>query len=392
MRDDATAASEAGPASARGGYGPSAPALVSLRVTRSRRPVAWSGVLVGAIVVLLAALPYLVGLGTTSTLTNVFVVLAMATMWNLLAGYAGLISVGQQAFVGLGAYFVLILAQRGLHPFGAIPVAALLCALVAAPIFWVVFRLRGGYFAIATWVVADACELTISQFASLGGGTGIGLPGLSGVNPTDLITYTYWAALAVGVLSVAFVYLLLRSRMGLVLTAVRDDEIGARSLGSRVTLARGVVFIAAALGCGAAGAVYVISQLNVQPTAAFSIGWAADMILVTIIGGIGSIEGPIIGTIVFFALQQALAGYGPWYLILLGLIAIVIAIWAPRGIWGMISDRLHVRPFPVGYWLWLPEGPGPGRARRGASAADGSGGGGPDGPLDNADAAAGSPG
>ena len=108
----------------------------------------------------------------------------------------------------------------------------------------------------------------------------------------------------------------------------------------------------AAAGCGAAGAIVIISQLNVQPTAAFSVQWSAEMIFVTIIGGIGTIEGPILGTIVFFALQQSLAQYGTWYFIVLGLVAMAVAIWAPRGIWGLISDRLGIRLFPVGYYLW----------------------------------------
>src|SRR5919198_5414459 len=185
----------------------------------------------------------------------------LASMWNLLAGYAGLVSVGKQAFVGLGAYFVLILAQRGLEPFAAIPVAAGACAGVALPISWLVFRLRGGYFAIATWVVADACQLMISRFSSLGGGTGKALPGLAGIDPALLTAVTYWAALAVTVLTLGGVHLLLRGRLGLALTAVRDNEVGARSLGVRVTRTRRAVYLVAALGCGAAGALLIVSQL-----------------------------------------------------------------------------------------------------------------------------------
>jgi branched-chain amino acid transport system permease protein len=151
------------------------------------------------------------------------------------------------------------------------------------------------------------------------------------------------------------VYLMLRSRLGLELTAVRDDEIGARSVGVRVTGARRLVFVVAAIGCGAAGALVVISQLNVQPASAFSVQWSAEMIFVTIIGGIGTIEGPILGTILYFVLQQTLSSYGTWYLIILGLVAMSVAIFARRGLWGLVADRFHIRIFPVGYWLW-PEG------------------------------------
>src|SRR5919197_530168 len=273
----------------------------------------------------------------------------LASMWNLLAGYAGLVSVGQQAFVGLGAYFVLILAQRGLEPFAAIPVAAVACAAVALPISWLVFRLRGGYFAIATWVVADVCQMLISRFSSLGGGTGKSLPGLEGTDPTVLTAATYWAALAVTVAALAAVYLVLRRRLGLSLTAVRDNEIGARSLGVRVARTQRAVYLMAALGCGAAGALLIISQLNVEPTSAFTVQWSAEMIFVT-----------VIGRILFFALQQTLAQYGPWYLIILGAVAVAVAIWAPRGLWGLIADRTNLRLFPVGYWLWPAPAPGAG--------------------------------
>src|SRR5947209_14715657 len=113
-----------------------------------------------------------------------FVILTMASMWNLLAGYAGLVSVGQQAFVGLGAYFVLILAINGASPFAALPVAAIGCGVAALPMWWLVSRLRSGYFAIATWVLAATIMLVIERVSSIGGGTGMPLPGLSGYDPT----------------------------------------------------------------------------------------------------------------------------------------------------------------------------------------------------------------
>lgn len=325
----------------------------AIRVTRSRRPVAWAGLGAVVVVAVLGYLPYIVYSSTTNLLVNAFILLIISSMWNLLAGYAGLVSVGQQAFIGLGAYAVLFLAQHGTHPFTALPAAAAVCAVIGLPVWWLVSRLRSGYFAIATWVVASTFELIIARFSSLGGGTGAPVPGISGLNPTLLIAYTYWIALAVAVVALAAVYLILRGRLGLVLTAVRDDEVGARSVGARVASARRRVFIVAAAGCGAAGALLAISQLNVQPTSAFSVQWSAEMIFVTIIGGIGTIEGPIIGTAVFFVLQQTLSQYGAWYLIVLGLVAIVIAIWARNGIWGFIAERVHVRLFPVGYWLWM---------------------------------------
>jgi branched-chain amino acid transport system permease protein len=326
------------------------------RVTRSRRNVTWTGLGALIVVVVLGLAPYIVYSGTTAILVQAFILLTMASMWNLLAGYAGLVSVGQQAFVGLGAYFVLILALHGTSPFAALPVAAIGCGVAALPLWWLVSRLRSGYFAIATWVLATTVLLIIEKFSSIGGGTGMPLPGLAGYNPALLTAYTYWAALAVTVVALAAIYLLLRGRLGLVLTAIRDDEVAARSSGARVGLARMLVFVVAGAGCGAAGAVLAISQLQVQPAAVFTVNWTAEMAFITIIGGLGTIEGPIVGTVVYMVLQQTLASYNAWYLIIFGLVAIFVALFARRGLWGLVDSRINVRLFPVGYWLRLDTG------------------------------------
>jgi len=336
----------------------------NFRVTRSQRNVAWTGAIALIIVVVLAYFPYIVYSGTTAIMVQGFIVLTLASMWNLLAGYAGLVSVGQQAFVGLGAYFVLILALHGFSPFAALPVAAIVCGVAALPLWWLVSRLRTGYFAIATWVLAATIMLIIEKFPSIGGGSGMPLPGFTGMSPTLLTAYTYWAGLAVTVLSLAGIYLLLRGRIGLVLTAVRDDEVAARSSGARVGLARLLVFVVAGIGCGAAGGVLAISQLQVQPSADFSVQWTAEMAFAVIIGGLGTIEGPIIGTVVYMVLQQTLASYNAWYLIVLGLVAIVVALFFRRGLWGLVDERLHLRLFPVGYWLRTGGDADQGGARR----------------------------
>jgi branched-chain amino acid transport system permease protein len=329
----------------------SASPVAGFRVTRSRRNVAWTGAGALAVVVVLALLPYIVYSGTTAILVQAFIVLTLASMWNLLAGYAGLVSVGQQAFVGLGAYFVLILALHGISPFAALPVAAILSGVAALPLWWLVSRLRSGYFAIATWVVAATIMLFVQQFSAIGSGTGMPLPGITGFDPAVLTADTYWAALAVTVAALLAVYLLLRGKLGLVLTAIRDDEVAARASGARTGLARLLVFVVAGVGCGAAGAVLVISQLEVSPAADFSVQWTAEMAFATIIGGLGTIEGPIIGTAVYMVLQQTLASYNAWYLIILGLVAIIIALFARRGLWGLVDTHVNVRLFPVGYWL-----------------------------------------
>jgi ABC-type branched-subunit amino acid transport system permease subunit len=331
--------------------------IAPVRVTRSRRTALWVGLAAVVGVVVLAYLPYLVYSSTTSLLDQFFLLLIMASMWNLLAGYAGLVSVGQQAFIGLGAYFVVILGMHGLSPFGAIPIATVAGTVVGLVVWWLVSRLRTGYFAITMWVIASVCMLVIIQISSLGSGTGIAVPGLT-ESATLLSADTYWATLAVTVVAIGAVYLLLRSRLGLALTAIRDDETGARSIGARVYSVQRLVFLVAAAGCAAAGALYAIDQQFIVPSAAFSVSFTAEMIFITIIGGIGTIEGPIVGTVVFFVLQQTLSSDGTWYWIVLGVVAIAVAIWAPRGIWGLFAERTGIRLFPVGYWLWPPDAGG----------------------------------
>jgi branched-chain amino acid transport system permease protein len=326
-----------------------------LRVTRSRRNVAWTGLGALVAVVELFLLPYQIGPGTIVIIVSALIVLTLASMWNLLAGYAGLVSVGQQAFFGLGAYFVLIPAMHGITPWAGLAIATVAAGACAFPLWWLVSRLRTGYFAIATWVLAAAIAIVIEQIQSIGGGTGEPLPGLTGMDPAVLTADTYWAALVIAVLAIGSVYFLLRSRVGLVLTAIRDDERAARSSGVRVGTARLLVFVVAAAGCGAAGGVLAIQQLQVVPGTSggvFSVQWTAEMAFAVIIGGIGTIEGPIVGTAVYIVLQQTLESYNAWYLIILGLVAIVIAIFARRGLWGTVDDQFNIRLLPTGYYLW----------------------------------------
>jgi branched-chain amino acid transport system permease protein len=295
------------------------------------------------------AAPWILPASWVSVLSNFFILAIMATMWNLLAGYAGMVSIGQQGFVGLGAYATLYFAIKGMSPFVAIPFAIITCAILAYPITYLLFRLRGGYFAVATWVVADSAMLVILSIALLGGGTGKYLPGLSNLSPSQLDHDTYLATWFVAFVVVAATYFILRSRLGLVLSSMRDNETAARSSGAKVTSTRRLIYVIAAAGCGAAGAVLAISQPFVQPGNAFSINWAAEMLFVSMIGGLGTIEGPIIGCVIFFVLQQWLQNLGAWYLIIFGSLAVVIALWLPKGIWGAIRERTHFELLPVGY-------------------------------------------
>jgi branched-chain amino acid transport system permease protein len=230
------------------------------QVTRSRRNVAWTGIGALVVVVVFALFPYFMYEGRLSLLVQAFIVLTLASMWNLLAGYAGLVSVGQQAFVGIGAYIVLVLNIHGVSMFTGVPIAAVGSGVCALPLWWLVSRLRSGYFAIATWVLATTVMLLIERNSAWGSGTGMSLPNTPNLGAAVLEADTYWIGLAVTVVALAGMYLLLRGRVGLTLTAIRDDEVAARSSGVRVGYTRMLVFVIAGIGCGAAGGLLAVSS------------------------------------------------------------------------------------------------------------------------------------
>jgi len=312
------------------------------------------GAVLGAIALAaLAAAPWWGGRDDLQLLSEIYAYVALASLWNLLAGYAGLVSVGQQAYVGLGAYTLFALAILfGISPLWAIPLAGLFAASVSIPVALLVFRLRGHYFAIGTWIVAEVFRLTASQISALGGGSGTSLPAavVIAIAPTrQLRDFTmYWIALLLAVAVLALIVLLLRSRYGLALKAMRDAELAAACSGVDVYRTKFLVYVVTALATAMLGALIFLQKLRISPDAAFSVNdWTAFVIFITVIGGIGRIEGPIIGTLVFFALRQTLADLGTIYLMMLGLVAIVIMLAAPKGIWGMIVERLGWQLFPL---------------------------------------------
>jgi branched-chain amino acid transport system permease protein len=318
--------------------------VVLERATAASR---WGGIGTGIGVVILAVSPFLFVNSVLRTLVQFFYLLALAQMWNLLAGYAGLVSIGQQAYVGIGAYSLLYFANiLGVNVFAAVFLAALVAAAFAVPTAALVFRLRGGYFAIGTWVVAEVYRLLVANTGRLGGGTGATVA-VVGIDRDLRLFLTYWIALALAVGSVVTVYFLLRSKLGLALRAVRDRESAAPTLGIDVGLAKMQVYVLASAITGLAGGVIYLSLLRLQPEATFSVNWTAFMIFAVVIGGIGTISGPIAGTLAYFLLQQYLADLGTLYLIILGAVAVVVMLKAPKGIWGLVTERWNLRFFPV---------------------------------------------
>ena len=248
----------------------------------------------------------------------------------------------------------------GLHPFAAIALAGVLGALVSVPVAVLIFRLRGAYFAIGTWVIAEVFRLGFAQVSALGGGSGSSLPMAivkSLASKREMReSLSYWLALGAAVLVVTCVYLFLRSRQGLALTAIRDNELAAKSLGIDIWRTKFTVYVVTSALTAMIGALIFLQKLRISPDAAFSVNdWTAFVIFIVVIGGIGTIEGPIIGTLVFFALRETLADLGTIYLIVLGIVAIVVMLKAPKGIWGLIRTRFDLQLFPLGYRVIAPK-------------------------------------
>lgn len=301
--------------------------------------------------VLLAFAPFVLDAGAIDRLTVLFIYGILALMWNALAGYAGLVSVGHQAFFGLGAYAAVRLADAGIGPYPALLLAAVLVALLAVPISSFMLRLRGGEFAIGMWVVAALCHLLVNLDTLVQGETGTSLISLQQVEASSRRLTTYWLALGTMAVLAWCVFAMLRGRVGSALQAIRDSEEAAASVGVRVRETKRLIFVLSAFGCAAAGALWLATAVTFQPKTYFSVQWTAYMLFMVLVGGIGTFEGPIIGALIFFTVETLFGGAGVAYLIGLGAVAVGFALLSPKGIWGTIESRLGIVLLPVGYRL-----------------------------------------
>jgi branched-chain amino acid transport system permease protein len=316
----------------------------------------WGGrlaIFIGAAV--LAVAPLVFRVTDVALLTEFLSLLTISIMWNLVAGYADIVSVGQHAFVGVGAYAFFgfaVIAQ--MNPFLAIPLAALVALLFAIPVMAIIFRLRAAYLAVGSWVVAETLMLAAGKLSAFGGGSGVSMPAsvvrIFGAHPAERYATIYWIAFAVAALALVSTWLLMRSRIGLGLTAIRDDEEGAGAVGVNLVRARILCFLWTAPFVGIAGAIITLQKLRVAPPASFSIiDWTVYVIFIVVIGGIGSFEGPIIGTIVFFLIREYLAEIGVWHFIILGTVSIAIILIEPKGLWGMLRRVIPGDLIPVSH-------------------------------------------
>ncbi len=334
----------------------------------------WVAIAAVGLVIAAFLVPVVASRAVIQDLFFILTMLMLAQLWNLIAGYGGMVSVGQQAFVGIGAYAMFAgVILWGWDPVPAIALGGIAALILSVPMAFFSFRLQGAYFAIGTWVIAEVTRLLVAQWKTLGGGTGTSLPREATADIIGVATIAqvfdvrdaaardilaYWLALTLAIVTIGAIYALLRSRTGLALAAVRDNDTAARSVGVDAGRVKWMVFLVTGFMTGIVGALIYVQTARISPDAAFSVTqWTAYVIFIVVIGGIGRIEGPIVGVLVFWGLQTVFADYGAWYLFALGLIAIVVMLFAPRGLWGLVSDKTGFALFPIQRRLIVhPEG------------------------------------
>jgi branched-chain amino acid transport system permease protein len=277
-----------------------------------------------------------------------FIYVAMAQGWNLVAGYAGQASFGQHAFFGLGAYITAITWKAGWTGF-LDPVAMMLSGAGAALLAMIVgvallAKLRGDYFALGTLGLGEILRVVFTQGGTLTGGpVGLLLPSSS---YQSLGPY-YFIALAIALSAFLFVWLLMRSRVGLALVAIREDEQAAASNGIHVLKFKILAFAAGAFFSGMCGSIYGYFLFHIHPLGFFSLNWALLPVLMTVLGGIGTLFGPVLGAFVLTGVFELANLYIPEiHPIFSGLFVILVMLFLPQGIMSLGGKDVVTRLFP----------------------------------------------
>jgi len=269
-----------------------------------------------------------------------FLYLAAAEVWGFMAKHAGIVSLGQQIFMGVGGYATTVLCMYyGLPMWAGVIVAGLIGGGLAGILSFPLLKLRGVYFSIGTFLAAEVIRLFFNSWEFVGAGKGLIFRSAYGI-PTTLI---YYPALVLGLVSMFSSYLLYHSKLGFGLRSIGADEDAASGLGVNTFKCKALCFIFTSLITSFVGAVNAIHHTYLHPTSAFNISWTVNFLFVAVIGGVGTIIGPIIGSAIFVALGYLLSQYLGLSLLLEGLVVLAILIALPEGIWGAVSRKLKLK-------------------------------------------------
>lgn len=288
----------------------------------------WAGLLL--VGVALFMLPFFISSFWLRIITGAIMWVGLAQSWNMLAGYMGYISFGHGAFFGIGAYVTAILMSKGVPFFAALAVAALVTVLFAAIIGQPTLRLQGGYFAIATWAFAEGVRQLVLVLPFTGGANGMRMQAFLNEN------FFYYCMLLVSIMTVAVTYFLFqRAVFGLRVRAIREEETASQALGINTTAIKVQVFALSALFPSILGGINAYWITYIHPESVLTPVIADQMVVMALLGGLGTIAGPIVGALVLFLGNRMLwimFGDTSFYLVLLGLAIALVILFLPDGI------------------------------------------------------------
>jgi branched-chain amino acid transport system permease protein len=302
-----------------------------------------AGVLLLATLAFLMLLPHFVSGYEVRVITNIFMYAAMAQGINLMLGYMGYVPFGNAMFFGIGAYVTAIGMNKGLSFFLAAPLAALVAILLTMVFGLLLLRLRGHYFAIATIGLSAALLGIVQDSTITGGAMGITLP-LLALSPSVTNTLFYFGMLALMVCITFVLYLVVKSRLGFGIRSIKANEEAAVSMGINTTYYKIVTWAISALFTSLVGALYAYWMSFVAPNEVFDIMIVVNCIVIVLLGGVGTLLGPIAGAFVYeFVGQSVWSALPNYHLCALGILIIVILLFVPKGIFGGISDFVKWR-------------------------------------------------
>ncbi|MBI1847907.1 MAG: branched-chain amino acid ABC transporter permease [Candidatus Rokubacteria bacterium] len=295
-----------------------------------------------AVLLVLPALPSLFGSYAVTVFTLIFFYGFLGQAWNIIGGYAGQLSAGHAAFVGVGAYAAAVLSQdAGLTPWIGMLVGGLLSAALGAVIGYLGFRfgLRGFYFVLLTVAFAELCRLVASNVDAIGGALGYYIT-FTG-NPRhfqfqDSRAY-YYIALGFMLLATGVVALIERRRFGMYLTAIREDESACEALGVDTFRVKLLAMVVSSFLTGMGGTFYAFYLFSLQPSTVFGIPLSVEIVIRPIVGGAGTLLGPIVGSFILSPLAELSRAYfakGGWiggHLVVYGLLLILVVLFLPQG-------------------------------------------------------------
>jgi branched-chain amino acid transport system permease protein len=287
----------------------------------------------GAAALFALSAPLFLERGTLNDIWSLAFAVILASAWNILGGFAGQVSLGYSAFLGIGAYTTALLSLRGVQPFLTLPLGALIAAAFSVVIGLPAFRLRGPYFTIATIGVGEAVRVCATSVSFTGGSSGLRMPAGS----FDFSS-NYYSMVVLAIFVVALSGIVKRSAFGHALAAIKQDIDAAEALGVNATRFKLAAHALSAALVALAGSLYAINFQYIAPGSVFDFRLSLSIVLMPIVGGVGSVMGPVLGAIVFSTLQiklLAIPALRDSYLFLYGGLLIVVMLFEPKGLVGL---------------------------------------------------------